>query len=158
MSPQAKKANDPKLNYRQRARDTEPKRPLARNLLVAFIVGGAICTVGQGVSNYLLAHGYTPKTVAEPLSIIMVFLGSLFTAFGIYDRLGKLAGMGSALPVTGFANSITSAAMEGRREGLVLGVGAKLFVIAGPVIVYGASTAFLVGIVVWATSVLHLGP
>ncbi len=152
---QTRETDEEHLNYRRRARQTEPKRPLARNLLVAFLVGGAICALGQGVFNFLLTVGYTPKTAAAPLSIIMVFLGSIFTGVGVYDRLGKLAGMGSALPVTGFANSITSAAMEARREGFILGLGARLFTIAGPVIVFGATTAFLVGIVFWAAGTLH---
>lgn len=125
-----------------------PKPPLVKNLLWAFFVGGAICLVGQAVQDYLIAAwGLTIKEAAAPTAAAMVFLGAFFTGLGIYDELGKHAGAGSVVPITGFANSIVAPAMEFKREGYVFGVGAKMFIIAGPVIVYGTITAVIIGII-----------
>ncbi len=135
--------------YQRLVRRREPPRPVLGNALRAFLIGGIICAVGQGVLDFFLSRGMSPQQAAAPLSIVMVFLGSLFTALGLYDRLGKVGGMGAGLPITGFANTIAAAGMEYRREGLVLGVGAKLFTVAGPVIVFGLVTAFAVGLVHW---------
>jgi stage V sporulation protein AC len=122
-----------------------PKRPIVRNLIAAFFVGGAICTVAQVILDYLAAR--MPFTQASAMtSSAMIFLGAFFTGLGVYDRLGEIAGMGAALPITGFANSVVSPAMEYKREGFVLGVAAKMFQIAGPVIVYGTLTAAIVTI------------
>jgi len=142
-----------KANTREReayfrlAEDTRPRRPVLTNTVAAFLVGGTICVVGQAVLNYLLARKI-PLTQAQAMtSSFMVFLGALFTGLGVYDKLGRFAGMGAALPITGFANSIVSPAMEFKREGFVLGVSAKMFQVAGPVIVYASLTALFVSII-----------
>ena len=114
-----------------------------------YIVGGLICTLGQGVLNYFVSQGMSPKEAGGPTAAVMILLGALLTGLGIYDRLGKFAGAGSFGPITGFANSIVAPALEYKREGYVLGVGARMFQIAGPVLVYGMSTAWLVGLVHW---------
>lgn len=124
-----------------------PKPPYLRNVLWAFFVGGAICAVGQFFLGLFLARGLPLKEAAVPASSIMIGLGASLTGLGVYDEIGKRAGMGAALPITGFANSIVSPAMEYRREGLILGVGARLFTIAGPVIVYAIAAALIMAVV-----------
>ncbi len=124
-----------------------PRVPLLRNLVAAFVVGGAICTVGQMVANFFQWLGFSPADGAGPVAGTMIFLGALFTGLGVYDRLGYFAGMGAALPITGFANAIVSPAMEFKREGLVQGVGARMFEVAGPVLVYGLTVSFVIGAV-----------
>lgn len=115
--------------------------------MTAFLGGGAICSLGQAVLGFFLVRGLTLGEAAITASAVMVGLGALLTGLGIYDEMGRWAGMGAALPITGFANSIVSPAMEYRREGLVLGVGARLFTIAGPVIVYAVAAALLASVV-----------
>lgn len=134
-------------HYQKLIKETKPPRPVLRNAVAAFIVGGLICTIGQLVMNFFVGHGMPAKEAAGPTAGVMVFLGAFLTGVGIYDRIGRFGGMGSALPITGFANSIVSPAMEFKREGFVLGVGARMFVIAGPVIVYGLVTSFIVGVI-----------
>lgn len=135
--------------YAQKLSKVQPKPPLLKNITWAFVVGGLICVVGQFVMDYFISIGMSKKEAAAPTSAVMVFLGAFFTGLGIYDELGKRAGAGSIVPITGFANSIVAPAMEFKREGYVFGVGAKMFVIAGPVLVYGMVTAFIVGVIYW---------
>ncbi|MEG6585665.1 stage V sporulation protein AC [Dendrosporobacter sp. 1207_IL3150] len=135
--------------YAQKLSKVQPKPPLLKNIAWAFVVGGLICVVGQFIMDYFISIGMSKKEAAAPTSAVMVFLGAFFTGLGIYDELGKKAGAGSIVPITGFANSIVAPAMEFKREGYVFGVGAKMFVIAGPVLVYGMVTAFIVGLIYW---------
>lgn len=131
--------------YNRLARSFQPPRPILRNTLLAFLAGGAICTVAQVILGYLCSK--LPKTQAAAMtSTIMVFLGAFLTGLGVYDEIGRFAGMGAALPITGFANSVVSPAMEFKREGFVLGVSARMFQVAGPVIVYGSLSALVVSI------------
>lgn len=120
-----------------------------RTLVAAFLVGGAICCVGEGVKDILslVFKDMPEKTLAIYESCIMIFLGSFFTALGLYDKLGHYAGGGSIIPITGFANSVVSPAMEYNREGVFFGICAKMFVIAGPIIVFGVAASFLVGVI-----------
>ena len=120
-----------------------------RTLVAAFLVGGAICCVGEGVKDVLslVFKDMPEKTLAIYESCIMIFLGSFFTALGLYDKLGHYAGGGSIIPITGFANSVVSPAMEYNREGVFFGICAKMFVIAGPIIVFGVAASFLVGVI-----------
>lgn len=127
----------------------KPKPPLLKNLAWAFVVGGLICTFGQVIQNYFVDLGIAKKEAAAPTAAVLVFLGALFTGLGVYDELGRRAGAGSIVPITGFANSIVAPAMEFKREGYVFGIGAKMFVIAGPVIVYGLVTAVVIGFIYW---------
>ncbi len=124
-----------------------PPTPVWQNAVRAFVVGGALCVVGQLVTDFFEAHGQTATRAASPTAVVMVGLGALLTGLGLYDRLVRSGGMGGALPISGFANAMVAPAMEHRREGLVLGVGAKLFTVAGPVLAYGLGSAFLVGVV-----------
>ncbi|MGE7982851.1 stage V sporulation protein AC [Solibacillus sp. NPDC093137] len=125
-----------------------PKTPLAINCLKAFVVGGVICCVGQAISFiYMMFFDFTEKTVGNPTVATMVFIAMLLTGFGQYRRLGQFAGAGSAVPVTGFGNAVVSAAIEGKSEGLVLGVGSNMFKLAGSVILFGVVSAFFVTLI-----------
>jgi stage V sporulation protein AC len=136
-----------KDEYQKYVNKKYPNSKLLRNVFRAFLVGGLICVVGQLFTNLLKQEGFSSDTVAPLTSMIMIFLGATFTGLNVYDDLGRFAGAGSIVPITGFANSIVSPAMEYKSEGYVLGVGAKMFVIAGPVIVYGVSTSVIVGLI-----------
>lgn len=125
-----------------------PKSEIPWNLFKAFWVGGAICTVGEAFRQFAQSVvGLDEAGVAAFASIVMIALGAFLTSLGIYDVIGKYAGAGSIVPITGFANSIVAPAMEYKREGLVLGVGAQMFTVAGPVLVYGITASMLAGIV-----------
>jgi len=138
-----------KNRYQEQFEQVKPKPPLLKNLVWAFVVGGLICVIGQMIQDAILKVGLGKKEAAAMTSVVMVFLGALLTGLGIYDDIGKRAGAGSIVPITGFANSIVSPAMEFKREGFILGVGAKMFVVAGPVIAYGMVAAFFVGLIYW---------
>lgn len=138
-------------NYYKRQQQQAPSPPVWRNTLAAFFVGGGITTVGQVVLNLYTSWGVPQTDATNYTAATMIFVGALLTGLGVYDQLGTFAGMGAALPITGFANAIVSPALEFKQEGFVLGVGAKMFSIAGPVIIYGVTTSFLVGAVVYLT-------
>ncbi|MDF2570740.1 MAG: stage sporulation protein [Sporomusa sp.] len=135
--------------FQEQFEQIKPKPPIIKNVLWAFFVGGLICVLGQFFLNYFVSIGLSKKDAAGPTSILLIFLSALFTGLGIYDELGRRAGAGSIVPITGFANSIVAPAMEFKREGYVFGIGAKMFIIAGPVLVYGISTAVLIGFIYW---------
>ena len=124
-----------------------PKTPKVKGFLRAFWVGGLICALGQAIGALGGALGLSYQQLPMFSSSVLVFLGTTLTGVGVYDKIGKYAGAGSIVPITGFANSVCAPAMEFRREGLVLGLGAKLFTIAGPVLVYGIGASVLVGII-----------
>ncbi|MBE6185622.1 stage V sporulation protein AC [Heyndrickxia ginsengihumi] len=141
----SQKQTEQQRQYNELEKKHELKRPILKNCIRAFLVGGFICIVGQALSYfYIYFFNFTEKTAGNPTVATMVFLSMLLTGFGIYDRLGQFAGAGSAVPVTGFGNSVVSAAIEHRTEGYVLGVGANMFKLAGTVIVYGVFSAFVV--------------
>ena len=137
-----------RLEYAQLVERLSPKSEIGKGLFRAFWVGGVICMIGQGITDvfcYLI--GWGAQACATATSICLIFISALLTGIGVYDRIGKYAGAGSIVPITGFANSVVSPAMEFRREGLVMGVGAKLFTLAGPVLVYGISSSIIVGLI-----------
>jgi len=134
--------------YQEHVKSTMPKSKLAKECILAFIVGGLICVLGEGLND--LAKNIlklNAQGVGVFRSAVLVFLGALFTGIGIYDVLGRFAGAGSIVPITGFANSIVSPALEYKWEGYIMGVGAKLFTIAGPVLVYGIGSSVLAGLI-----------
>ena len=135
-----------KSEYQDYVNKKSPNTPIYRNLLWAFVVGGIICVIGQAFRSFFISKGFSVTNVASLTSIVMIFFGALLTGLNLYDDIGKRAGAGSIVPITGFANSIVSPAMEFKSEGFVLGVGAKMFLIAGPVLVYGISTSVIIGI------------
>ena len=126
-----------------------PSSPLLRDCVMAFLFGGGICTVGEGVRMFWLSRGMDTDDTAAATAITMVFFGALLTCLHLYDKLAKHAGAGTIVPITGFANAIVSPAIEYKSEGLVLGLGAKLFVIAGPVLVYGITASVIYGLVLF---------
>lgn len=136
-----------KQEYQKYVNKKSPNSRLLRNIIRAFVVGGMICTVGQFFFNLFRAQGLDADISASITAMTMIFLGALFTGLNIYDELGRYAGAGSIVPITGFANSIVSPAMEYKSEGYVLGVGSKMFLIAGPVIVYGVSLSVVAGFI-----------
>lgn len=140
------KEKDISQRYKDMVNKTNPPSNLLKDCIFAFLIGGLICDVGQFIMNLFLSLGVPMDDVGSYVSSIMVFLGAFFTGLGVYDNLGKYAGAGSIVPITGFANSIVSPAMEFKKEGYVFGVGSKMFVIAGPVLVFGISTSIIVGL------------
>ena len=134
--------------YQKLVKRKSPKSNLAYDCLRAFWVGGTICLIGEIISVFLKYFFELDKNSAASWTcVILVFLGATLTGIGVYDKIGKYAGAGSIVPITGFANGITSPAMEFKTEGYVMGLGAKMFIIAGPVIVYGVCSATLVGLI-----------
>lgn len=135
-----------KQEYKKWSQQQAPRSKKAKNLLLAFLVGGIICTVGQLILNLLIKAGMAKDDASAVTTLIMIFLGAFLTGINVYDNIGRVGGAGAAIPVTGFANSIVSPAMEYKKEGYVMGVGAKMFLIAGPVLVYGIVTSIIAGI------------
>jgi len=133
--------------YRLLVESIKPKHNLLQNCVNAFLVGGAICLIGQLFLTFYSGQGLDEKAAAAATAGTMVFIGALLTGMGVYDKIGKFAGAGSIVPITGFANSIVAPAMEYKREGFVFGVGAKLFTVAGPVLVYGTLISCIIGII-----------
>ena len=151
-NPQPKKRQQ---RYAQLVERLSPKSDFAQGLFRAFWVGGVICMIGQGINDiFCLGLKWGAQACATGTSICLIFLSALLTGIGVYDKIGKYAGAGSIVPITGFANSVVSPAMEFRREGLVMGVGAKLFTLAGPVLVYGISGSIIVGLIVFLLDML----
>ena len=143
-----KKITPAQKQYQDLARKIEPKRPIFFNCLKAFFAGGIICTIGQGIQwIFINWFGFSETTAGNPTIAILILISVLLTGFGAYDNIAQWAGAGTAVPVTGFANTVSSAAIEHKSEGYVLGVGGNMFKLAGPVIAYGVFSAFLVAIV-----------
>ena len=138
--------------YGKLVKDMAPKSPLGKDCLLAFLVGGAICTLGQLIMNGYMALGLDKENAGTAMSMTLVALSALFTGLSLYDDLAKFAGAGTLVPITGFANSVAAPAVEFKTEGFILGVGAKMFTIAGPVIVYGVSASVVYGLIYWITT------
>jgi stage V sporulation protein AC len=133
-------------DYQEYVDKKSPNSPIFKNCFNAFWVGGLICTIGQFIMEICKYRGMDTEMSATITSIILIFLTAFLTALNLFNRIGKFAGAGSLVPITGFANSIVSPAMEFKSEGYVIGVGGKMFTVAGPVLVYGISTSILIGI------------
>lgn len=138
-----------KEEYAKMAEKASPPSKSWKNCLIAFLVGGAICTFGQFLVNVYLNNGLDLKEARAAESITLIALTAIFTALKIYDNLAKHAGAGTLVPITGFANSMVSPAMEFKPEGFVTGIGAKMFVIAGPVLVYGITASVIYGVIIY---------
>ncbi|MFM1653451.1 stage V sporulation protein AC [Brevibacillus sp. B_LB10_24] len=143
-----KKLTPTQQQYQELAKRHEPPRPLAKNFVRAFLVGGVICLLGQAIQEVFIRYfHFTEKTAGSPTQAVLILISVVLTAIGLYDRIAQWAGAGTAVPVTGFANSLASAAIEHKSEGYVLGVGGNMFKIAGPVIVFGVFAAFVIGLI-----------
>lgn len=138
---------DLKKQYQKRVKELSPNSHIFRDCFRAFLVGGIICTIGQVITNILAKLGLSQNETGMYTSMVLIFLASLLTGLGLYQKIGHFAGAGSIIPITGFSNSITSPALEFKKEGFILGLGAKIFIVAGPVILYGTLTSVLVGII-----------
>lgn len=123
------------------------RSPCFKNCIFAFLTGGAICCLGQVLQNVFISIGAEKKLASSLVSISLIFIAGLLTGIGIFDKIARVAGAGTLVPITGFSNAVTSPAIDSKSEGFVLGVGAKMFVIAGPVIVYGISASVVYGII-----------
>jgi len=138
--------NIAKREYEKMVQKASPNSRLGVNCLRAFLVGGLICTFGQLLHNLFINFGATTEQAGGFVAMSLIFLAVLVTGLGKYDDLANFAGAGSAVPITGFANAMAAPAIEFKKEGLIFGVGAKMFIIAGPVIVYGTLASMVVGV------------
>lgn len=136
-----------KKDYQDYVDQKSPNSPIIKNCFNAFWVGGLICSIGQLIFNYCKFRGMDVQMSNTIVSIILIGISAFLTGLNLFNRIGKFAGAGSLVPITGFANSIVSPAMEYKSEGYVMGVGGKMFTVAGPVLVFGISASILVGIV-----------
>lgn len=136
-----------KEGYQNYVEQKSPNSPIWKNCFNAFWVGGLICTIGQIISNICKQRGFDIATSGTIVSIILIGIAAFLTGLNIFNKIGKFAGAGSLVPITGFANSIVSPAMEYKSEGYVMGVGGKMFTVAGPVLVFGISASILIGII-----------
>lgn len=135
--------------YDDMAKKASPPSPKLKNCLNAFWVGGLICTIGQGFRTYFEYLKLSEDEVKVAVSVTLIVITAILTAIGVFDKIARVAGAGTIVPITGFANSVVSPAMEFQSEGRILGTGANMFKIAGPVIVYGCSTAVVYGLIIW---------
>ncbi|MEG1705096.1 MAG: stage V sporulation protein AC [Clostridia bacterium] len=135
--------------YTKYVENKAEKSPILKNVFFAFIVGGFICIIGQVITNISIYYGLDQKTASTIATVSLIFLGAFLTSINLYSKIGKYAGAGSVIPITGFSNSIVAPAIEYKSEGFILGLGSNMFKIAGPVLVYGIFSSFIVGIIYW---------
>ena len=140
--------------YAKLVKDLSPKSPLWKDCMKAFLIGGLICTLGQLILNGYLALGLEKKDAFTAMSMTLVALSALLTGLSVYDDIAKHGGAGTLVPITGFANAVAAPAVEFKTEGMVLGTAAKMFTIAGPVIVYGVSASVVYGLIYWICQML----
>ena len=138
---------DSQKSYQEYVDKKSPNSPIFKNCINAFWVGGLICSIGQVILNICIHRGLSTEISGTIVSIILIGLSAFLTGLNLFNRIGKFAGAGSLIPITGFANSVVSPAMEYKSEGYIMGVGGKMFTVAGPVLVFGISTSVLVGLV-----------
>ena len=136
-----------KQNYNEMVKKLSPNSPILGDCIKAFVSGGIICSIGQVLLQIYMGMDLSEKDAAMWVSITLIGLSAVLTAFGIYEKLGKFCGAGTIVPITGFANSVVSPAIEFKKEGMIFGMAAKMFVVAGPVIVYGTLTSMVVGFI-----------
>ncbi len=143
--------------YKQLYEQKKPKEKIFLNCVKAFVVGGIICIIGQGINDILVkVLDISKENAASYTSIILVFIAAVLTGLGVYDEIGKFAGAGSVVPITGFANSVISPAMEFKKEGMIFGTSAKIFTLAGPVIVFGLLSTWICSFIYYLYRVIAL--
>lgn len=135
--------------YDAMVQKASPRSPVLKDCFFAFLFGGAICTLGQGLADLFMLLGFTLQDARTFVSISLIFLSAALTAFGVYDNIAKYAGAGTLVPITGFANSMVSPALEFKSEGFITGLGSKMFVVSGPVLVFGLSASVFYGVVLY---------
>ena len=151
-----KKINS-KVQYQSYVDEKTPNSPIFKNCIFAFLIGGLICAIGQIIFEYFKMRSFDDTTCYTIVSISLIFITAFLTSLNIFNKIGKIAGAGSFVPISGFANSIVSPAMEYKSEGYILGVGSKIFIVEGPVLVYGISTSIIVGIfhILFNSNIIH---
>lgn len=135
--------------YEQMTKEKSPKSPLLKDMFFAYLVGGLICVIGQGLMNLYMYVGLDKVDASGAASITLVFVGAVLTGLKVYDNIAKFGGAGTLVPITGFANSIVAPALEFKSEGFILGTSVKIFTIAGPVLVFGTSASIIYGLILW---------
>ncbi|MDD4699990.1 MAG: stage V sporulation protein AC [Oscillospiraceae bacterium] len=143
-----------KKEYDKMVKQASPKSPKAKDFIWAFVVGGFICVIGQLLSEYYTSLEMPKEDSAAAVSTTLIFIAAILTGIGVFDGIAKFAGAGTLVPITGFANSIVSPAIEYKNEGQILGLGAKMFTIAGPVLVYGITASAIYGLILWIISII----
>lgn len=147
--------NMDKKQYKKYAQSHAPHSPIVKNCISAFAVGGSICVLGEALGALYMMHpNIDEKTASALVSVTLIFAAVLLTGIGIFDNIAKHAGAGTLVPITGFANSVASPAIDSRSEGYVLGVGAKIFTVCGPVLLYGTLAGAIYGVIYWACSLI----
>ncbi|MBR6807123.1 MAG: SpoVA/SpoVAEb family sporulation membrane protein [Clostridia bacterium] len=146
--------NTDNKTYKKYAEARAKKSPVFKDCMLAFFVGGAICTLGHGLKKLYLLTDVSDDNAGMLASVTLIFLAILVTGLGKFDDIAKHAGAGTLVPITGFANAVSSCAIDNKSEGFILGVGAKIFTIAGPVILYGISAGVVYGVVYWVVTLL----
>ena len=146
-----------KQQYADYVKEVTPPHSLWVNMVRAFLVGGAICAIGQGILNYVQSLGLDEKSAGTWTSIVLVLMSIILTGFNLYPSIAKFGGAGALVPITGFANSVAAPAIEFQKEGQVFGIGCKIFTIVGPVILYGVFTSWVAGLLYWLGKMLGMG-
>jgi stage V sporulation protein AC len=145
--------NMTKETYKQYADSRAPRSPVAKDCTRAFLVGGLVCCIGQALTDiYTKLCGMEKQDAGTLTAATLVLMAAILTGFGVFDRIAKFAGAGTLVPITGFANSVVSTAIDAKSEGLILGVGAKVFSVAGPVLLYGTLAGTAYGVIYWITT------
>ncbi len=140
--------------YQKLVKERQPRSPLGKDVLLAFLVGGAICVLGQLIQEFWLRQGLDRETAGTATSVTLVFLSAALTALNLYNSLARFAGAGTLVPITGFANAVVSPALDFKSEGLVTGMAARMFQVAGPVIVFGTAASAVYGLILWLIQLL----
>ena len=135
--------------YQEYVKQKSKKSPIVKDTILAFLIGGAVCVLGQLIRNGWTAYGLAAEDAATATSVSLIFLSVLLTALNLYNKLGRYGGAGTLVPITGFANAVSSPAIDFRAEGIVTGMAAKMFLVAGPVIVFGTTASVVYGVVLW---------
>lgn len=151
---QEKNAKEQAKKYNQYVENKTPKPDLLKDMCYAFLVGGIICTIGQVLSNFYSSRGMAEEDAATYTTISLVLLSVLLTSFNLYQKVTKIGGAGSLVPITGFANSVAAPAIEFQKEGQVFGIGCKIFTISGPVILFGILSSWVLGLIYWIGTLL----
>ena len=147
--------NMDKEQYKKYASAHAPRSPIAKNCVFAFLFGGGICAFAQILSDtYIMIPNTSRSTASTLTSITLIFIAVLLTGLGVFDKIAKIAGAGTLVPITGFANAVASPAIDSRSEGYILGVGAKIFTVCGPVLLYGTVAGFIYGVIYWISGLV----
>ena len=141
--------------YAKKVKEYTPTHSLPKEMLKAFLIGGIICTIGQGITKTAMDYGLNKDDAGTVCTIVLVLISVILTGFNIYPRIAKFGGAGALVPITGFANSVAAPAIEFQKEGQVFGIGCKIFTISGPVILYGIFSSWVLGVIYWLGTILR---